>query len=207
MAAAARAIEAEVGLPDVVVNCAGAGHAYFFDETPPEELEGMMAAPFFAAAYVTRAFLPGMIGRGSGVVLNVGSPIAYLPWPGASGYATARYALRGLTEVLRQDLRGTGVKVCTVVPGTVRSAYFEHNPGFELSIPKIDRLARKLTPDDVGAAIVRAVERGRHEVFLPVQLRLLVGMRRLFPRTTDYVVARTGLHRAAVAPATPSVEA
>jgi uncharacterized protein len=191
----AAAIQDEIGVPDIVVNCAGAGHAHFFERTPPEEFEQMMAAPFFAAAYVTRAFLPGMLARGSGSICNVGSPIAYTAWPGAAGYATARWAFRGLTEALRSELRGTGVHLVNVVPTTVASGYFEHNPGFEKSIPGIAKLTGTLTPERVGKSIVSAVEHDRRQVFVPFSLRVLIGMSRLFPRPTEYLVARTGLHR------------
>jgi len=206
VARAARAIEEEMGVPDIVVNCAGAGHAYFFEQTPPEELERMMAAPFFAAAYVTRAFLPGMLARKSGCVCNVGSPMAYTAWPGAAGYATARWALRGLTEALRSELRGTGVRIVSVVPTTVDSGYFEHNPGFEKTIPGIAKLTGTLEPDQVAKAIVHAVERGKREVFVPFRLRLLVAQSRLFPRVSEYFVARTGLKREpkAVVPDAPA---
>jgi uncharacterized protein len=197
VARTAAAIEDEIGVPDILVNCAGAGHAYFFEQTPPEEFERMMAAPFFAGAYVTRAFLPGMLSRRSGVVCNVGSPIAYTAWPGAAGYATARWAFRGLTEALRSELHGTGVKMVSVVPTTVDSGYFEHNPGFEKSIPGISKLTGTLQPDEVAVAIVRAVEREKREVFVPFRLRLLIAQSRFFPRLTEQVVARTGLKREA----------
>lgn len=197
VAKTASAIEEEIGIPDIVVNCAGAGQAYFFEQTPPEDFERMMAAPFFAAAYVTRAFLPGMLARKSGCVCNVGSPIAYTAWPGAAGYATARWAFRGLTEALRSELRGTGVRVVSVVPTTVASGYFEHNPGFEKSIPGISKLTGTLEPDEVGKAIVRAIERDKREVFVPFRLRVMIALSRFFPRLTEYFVARTGLKREA----------
>src|SRR6185295_2633762 len=57
VAAVAPRIEADIGIPDAIVNNAGAGRHLFFEETDPRELEEMMAVPFFAAAYVTRAFL------------------------------------------------------------------------------------------------------------------------------------------------------
>ncbi len=195
----AAAIEAELGVPDVIVNCAGAGHAYFFEETPPEEYERMMAAPFFSAAYITRAFLPGMLARRDGFVVNLGSPIAYVTWPGAAGYATARWAMRGLSAVLDAELRGTGVRVANVVPGTVASGYFEHNPGFQERIPRIAKLTGTLTPERVGEAIVRAVERDRREVFVPFMLRVLITQSRLFPRLVSWLVVRTGARREAPA--------
>jgi short-subunit dehydrogenase len=207
VARAAAAFEAELGAPDVLVNCAGAGHAYFFDETPPSEFERMMAAPFFSAAYLTRAFLPAMIQRGSGYVVNVGSPIAYVTWPGAAGYAAVRWAMRGLAAVLDAELRGTGVRSVNVVPGTVASGYFEHNPGFEERIPKIARLTGTLTPERVGEAIVQAVERDRREVFVPPMLGALVVLSRVFPRLVSTVVVKTGAKRAPVEVQAASAEA
>ncbi|HSB37068.1 MAG TPA: SDR family oxidoreductase, partial [Thermoanaerobaculia bacterium] len=90
----------EAGVPDLLVNNAGAGRWLFTEETPPGEAVAMMAAPYFAAFFATQTFLPGMLARGSGRIVNVNSPAAKLTWPGAAGYASARWALRGFTEAL-----------------------------------------------------------------------------------------------------------
>ncbi len=166
----------------MIVNNAGAGRHLFFEETEPDEFEAMMAAPFYAAVYVTRAFLPGMIDRGNGYIVGVNAPVAYAPWPGAAGYAISRWALRGLLEVLRADLRGTGVVVGEVVASKVASGYWEHNPGSEEALPRLARTTRALTPDGVAATIVRAIERERRVSFRPRLLRQLVFLSRLFPR-------------------------
>jgi NADP-dependent 3-hydroxy acid dehydrogenase YdfG len=191
VAAAAGRIVAEHGVPDVLVNNAGAGRYLFLDQTAPEELDQMLAAPLQAALYVTRAFLPAMVERGSGRVVTVNAPIAYVPWPGAAGYGVARWGVRGLHEMLRADLRGTGVGASQVVPGLVSSGYFTHNPGVEESLPPISRFFPTLTPEQVAAAIVRAWEREREYVFLPQRLRLMVSAARLFPRIGERV-ARAG---------------
>jgi short-subunit dehydrogenase len=192
---AAAAIESELGVPDVIVNAAGAGRAMFFEETSPEELEGAMAAPFFAALNVTRAFMPGMLARRNGVVVNVGSPAAYVPWPGAAGYAIGRWAMRGLSEVLHAELRGTGVRCTNVVPARVESSYFDHNPGFFERLPKFALLAGKLTPERVADAIVAAAARNRRDVFVPFRLRAFVLFARLFPGVALYAMGSTGAHR------------
>src|SRR5512133_3252669 len=88
------AVERAMGVPDVLVNNAGAGRWLFVEETSPAEAVQMMAVPYFAAFFATRAFLPGMISRGSGHVVNVTSVAAYAPWPGAAGYTAARWAMR-----------------------------------------------------------------------------------------------------------------
>jgi short-subunit dehydrogenase len=191
----APAIESELGVPDVIVNAAGAGRAMFFEETPPDELEQAMAAPFFAAVNVTRAFVPGMLARRHGVVVNVGSPAAYVPWPGAAGYAIGRWAMRGLSEVLHSELRGTGVRCTNVVPARVQSSYFDHNPGFLERVPWFALLAGRLTPERVADAIVGAASRKRRDVFVPFRLHAFVVFARLFPGVAMHAMASTGARR------------
>jgi uncharacterized protein len=191
----ASAIESELGVPDVIVNSAGAGRAMFFEETPPEEFERAMAAPFFAALNVTRAFMPRMLERRKGVVVNVGSPAAYVPWPGAAGYAMGRWAMRGLSEVLHSELHGTGIRCTNVVPARVESPYFDNNPGFLERVPWFGLLAGTLTPERVADAIVRAATRGRRDVFVPFRLRAFILFARLFPGVSSYVMASTGARR------------
>ena len=193
--AAARAIESELDVPDVIVNSAGAGQAMFFEETPPDGFERALSAPFLAALNITRAFLPGMLARRSGVVVNLGSPAAYVPWPGAAGYAIGRWAMRGLSEVLHAELRGTGVRCTNVVPARVESSYFDNNPGFFETVPRFALLAGRLTPERVAEAIVEAASRERRDVFIPFRLRAFVFFARLFPGVASYGMALTGARR------------
>ncbi|MEU4764175.1 SDR family oxidoreductase [Actinosynnema sp. NPDC023794] len=191
----AERVVAEVGVPDVLVNNAGVGRWLFLDETPTPELAGMIALPFTAALHLTREFLPGMRARGSGRVVNVNSPVSRLPIPGATGYAAARYALRGMTAALRMDLRGTGVGVSEVVPGKVSSRYFVNNPGAEERIPRLARMIPTVTPEAVAARIADVVERERDEAVFPWQLRAFDVAGRLFPGVTGYLTWLTGTHR------------
>ncbi len=191
------AVERSLGVPDVLVNDAGAGRWLFVEETSPREAVQMMAVPYFAAFHATRAFLSGMVSRGSGHVVNVTSPAAWVPWPGATGYAAARWAMRGFTEALRADLRGTGVGVTLFAPGKVSSPYFEHNPGVEERMPGVARLYRTLTPEEAAEALVRGVERGAGLVVAPALLRLTVWFQRFWPGAVSSLVVRTGAKRPA----------
>jgi NAD(P)-dependent dehydrogenase (short-subunit alcohol dehydrogenase family) len=93
------------------------------DETTPLEAVQMMAVPYFAAFYVTRAFLPRMLERNSGHIVDVSSVGSRFVWPGATAYLAARWAVRGFTEALRADLAGTGIGVTLFECGVVRTPY------------------------------------------------------------------------------------
>lgn len=188
-------IMATGGVVDVVVNNAGAGRFLAVDETAPAEAAAMMASPYLAAFHVTRAFLPGMLARRHGRIVNLTSPAARIPWPGATAYAAARWAMRGFTEALQADLAGTGVGATLVIPGKVASPYFAHNPGSEERIPRFAGLMATLTPEEVGRAIVDGVRRDRADVVLPWLLRLLFVVHNLAPWPVEALMVRTGWRR------------
>jgi uncharacterized protein len=191
----ARRILAEVGPPDVIVHSAGSGRWLSVDETEPRQVVEMMAAPYFAAFYLTRAFLPAMLQRRSGQIVVIQSIAARLVWPGAAAYTAARWALQGFTNSLRSDLRGTGLGVTTVMPGTVRSTYFTHNPGVETRIPPISRIARSVSPEEVAKAVVDGIEGNRREVLLPSMLHLFCLLNTLSPRLVTWLCGVRGYKR------------
>ncbi|MBV8282541.1 MAG: SDR family NAD(P)-dependent oxidoreductase [Candidatus Eremiobacteraeota bacterium] len=192
---AAQRVLDELGTPDVLINSAGAGRWLYTEETTPQEAVDMMALPYFAAFYLTRAFLPGMLERRSGRIVNIGSPAAFAPWPGATAYAAARWALRGLSEALRADLRGTGIGVTLFTAGAVSSGYWEHNAGTAQRMPGIGRLFRTLTPAQAADAIVRAIERGQSNVVVPFSLRAVMALHRIWPWPVQRLLISTGYRR------------
>ena len=190
----------DVGVPDVVVNNAGAGRWLYLDETRTAEAVQMMAVPYFAALAVTSAFLPGMLQRGSGAIVNVTSPAAFLPWPGATAYTAARWAMRGFSEALRADLHRTPIRVMLAVLAQVDSPYWQHNPGSAERIPRVQALIPRLTSEQAGQVIVRGLVRDHSDVVAPVMLRILLFLGRLFPAISRGLVYRTGHRRRSPAP-------
>ena len=111
----------DVGTPDILVNNAGSGQWKFLEETSPAEIQAMMALPYFAAAWLTSAFLPAMRQRGSRHIVNISSLASRIVWPGATAYTAARWAMRGLSEALRADLYGSGIGVTLYESGEIES--------------------------------------------------------------------------------------
>jgi short-subunit dehydrogenase len=191
----AERINADVGTPDIIVNNAGAGQWKFVDETSPEEAVQMMSVPYFAAFYVTHAFLPGMLRRNTGHIVNVSSVGSRFVWPGATAYLAARWAVRGFTEALRADLAGTKIGVTLFESGVVDSPYWEHNPGSRERVPKMGKLIPQLTSEAVGRAIVRGIERRQKLVVVPFMMKLTYWQHAVFPSVVQWLMTRTGYTR------------
>ena len=191
----AERISSAVGTPDIIVNNAGAGQWKFVDETTPAEAVQMMAVPYFAAFYVTHAFLPGMLRRNTGHIVNVSSVGSRFVWPGATAYLAARWAVRGFTEALRADLTGTGIGVTLFESGVVQSPYWEHNPGSRERVPKMGRLIPELTPEAAARAIVRGIEREQKLVVAPFMMKLTYWQHAVFPGIVQWLMTHTGYTR------------
>jgi short-subunit dehydrogenase len=174
-------VRTENGVPDVVMNNAGAGRwKHLVDTTPAEALE-MMAVPYLAAFAVTRSFLPAMLERRSGLVVNVTSVASYMAWPGAAGYTAARWAMRGFHDALTAEVAGTGVKTMLVVFAKVQSEYWQHNPGSEENVPAAQSMIPVLTSEQAADFIVTGIENDDREVIAPRRLRILLSFARFFP--------------------------
>jgi short-subunit dehydrogenase len=191
----AERVKEEIGTPDILVHSAGAGRWLSVDETSPGEAVQMMAVPYFAAFFVTRLFLTDMLQRKSGHIVNITSAAAFRAIPGATAYSAARWAMRGFSEALNAELRGTGIGVSLYVSGTVMSSYFENNPGSYERMPKIAKLVRELTPEEAARAIVRGIERNQPIIIVPFMMRLLILLNNLLPGLLKWLVIQTGWKR------------
>ena len=186
-------IRQDLGTPDVIVHAAGLGRWLWLEETPPAEVLEMLSSPFMGALWLTQTCLPGMLERDSGRIVFVGSPIAWMPWPGANVYAISRWALRGLFEALRVDLARSNIGVTMIVPGQVRSPYFDHNPGVTERFPSLGKIVRVLEVEEVARAIRRALERDLTFVAMPWLIGLLLRVSTIAPWFTHRLAVWSGV--------------
>jgi uncharacterized protein len=171
----------EVPTPDVLFNNAGAGQWKPMLETEPSEAAGMMSAPYLAAFYVTRAFLPAMLNRRSGACVFMNSAASRLAWPGAAAYIAGRWAVRGLFEAVRMETAGTGVRAAMATFAKVSSEYWKNNPGSEARVPYVQTLVPMLSASQVADIILDGLAAKREEIIAPWQLRMFFLADRLFP--------------------------
>jgi short-subunit dehydrogenase len=111
--------------------------------------------------------------RGTGHIVNVTSIGAFLVWPYAAGYISARWAMRGFSEALRAESYGSGIGVSLVAFAQVSSSFWEHNPGSWERLPAAAQRLRTLTPDEAAVAIADAVEGEKRLVLRPRMIHAL----------------------------------
>ena len=109
------------GLPriDLLVNAAGVFGLAPVADTDAGFLARHLDVNLAGALGVTRAFLPGMLAVGRGLVINVGSVAGWRAFPENAAYSASKFGLRGFHDVLLEELRGTGVRACLLEPGAV----------------------------------------------------------------------------------------
>jgi short-subunit dehydrogenase len=110
---------------DLLVNNAGLGDLGPFATSDPSRNEQMMLVNVVALTLLTRHLLPQMIGKRRGGILNVSSSAGFLPIPGDAVYAATKAYVTSFSEALRAELRGTGLSVCALCPGPVRTEFQE----------------------------------------------------------------------------------
>jgi short-subunit dehydrogenase len=186
------AAEASFGPIDVLVNNAGVQIVDDFHLTDAARAEALLQLDLHTPLRLTRAVLPAMLARRSGTIVDIASMAALAPPPGMVYYNAAKAGFAAASESLRGELRGTGVHVVTVYPGSIetsmgRSAYAALEP-----TPSA-RLAPRGTPDSLARRVRRAVERRRARVIYPrvyAVLRHLPALTRwLLDRVSPKVVA------------------
>jgi NADP-dependent 3-hydroxy acid dehydrogenase YdfG len=128
-----------------------------------EDWEEMIDTNVKGLLYVSRAVVPGMVVRGRGHVVNLGSTAGELTYPGAAVYCASKAAERAINDGLRQDLLGTPVRVTTVDPGMVETDFsLVRFHGDTERAAKVYKGVTPLAPEDVADAILWAVSRPSH---------------------------------------------
>ena len=114
-------VEAELGPVDVVINNAGYGHEGILEESSLDEMRRQFDVNVFGAVAVIKAFLPYMRQRGRGHIINITSMGGYITMPGISYYCGSKFALEGISETLAREVKGLGIAVTAVAPGSFRT--------------------------------------------------------------------------------------
>jgi len=148
------------GPPDLVVNSAGTFAVRPLHETSVEEFDLQMQVNLRGSFLVIRALLPAMLERGSGDLVQIGSVAGRRAFPSNGAYSAAKFGLRGMHEVLLEELRGTGVRASLLEPAATDTPIWDPlNPDADPHLPGRDAMLRA---EDVADAVLFVATRPSH---------------------------------------------
>jgi short-subunit dehydrogenase len=181
-------VEIDIGAIEVWVNNAGIMPTGTFLSQSPELLDTVVAVDFRAVVDATAVVLPQMVRRGHGTVVTIASATGIKPLAGLAVYSGTKAAVVSYSEALRRELRGSGVRICVVLPNLVSTAMgagISAPPGFGA-----------VTAAQVSRATLRAIRRGTFATVVPARLGPALRITRLLPLgVQDWLDDRIGTDR------------
>jgi NADP-dependent 3-hydroxy acid dehydrogenase YdfG len=176
---------------DLIINNAGVALGDFLESVPLEDFEWLMGINFWGVVYGTMAFLPFLKKRTEGHVVNISSINGILPNPNNGPYCSAKFAVKGYTETLAQEMHGSTICVSCVHPGGIKTN-IARNTRFnramyslskEKSISLYEEELFKTTSDEAARIIIKGIKLGKRRIMVGTDAKVLDFITRLFPVT------------------------
>jgi len=185
------AAEAEklFGGVDAVFNNAGVSLSDTIEKMTYEDFEWLMDINFWGVVHGTKAFLPAMLKRGSGHIINVSSIFGHIGVPTQSAYCAAKHAVKGFNESIFYELEGTGVQIHSVHPGGVDTGIVKHGKHITTMSGDNDmdamqanfKQAAITTPERAAEIILDGVANDRYRILVGKDARMIDRLQRWMP--------------------------
>ena len=173
-------VKAHFGKVNQIYNNAGIAYTGDVDITPFKDIERVMDVDYWGVVNGTKAFLPHLIASGDGHVINISSVFGIFAVPGQAAYNSAKFAVRGFTEALRQEmiLANHPVKVTTVHPGGIKTAIARNATAAEgldsASLAEwFDTKMARTSPEKAAQIILEGVARNKARVLVGTDAKIL----------------------------------
>ena len=186
------------GSAQIIINNAGVAVSQTVADLCYDDFEWLMGINFWGVVHGTKAFLPHLLKNNDGHIVNVSSIFGIIGVPTQSAYNASKFAVRGFTEALRQEVQGTQVKVSCVHPGGIKtniakSARFYRdmsgNQDAARSAANFDKIART-TPAEAARVIIDGIKRNNPRILIGADARLLDRLQRLMPVSYSRILAK-----------------
>jgi 3-dehydrosphinganine reductase len=167
-------IDRQFGPLDYVVNSAGEAYSGYFKELELDIFHWMMDVNYFGTVNVTRAVVPGMIKRRSGHIVNISSIAGFLGVFGYTAYSASKYAVRGLSDILRAELKPHGIRVSIVFPPDTQTPQLEYDNKLKPAETKaLTDGGSILSPEDVAQSIINGILKNKYVILPGLEGKLL----------------------------------
>lgn len=177
-------IKKENGQVDVLINAAGNGHINFFEDSAIDEIERMIQVNVNGLTYLTHQFLPSMIQRGYGGILNYSSFFGLKTLPAFAAYTGSKHYVTGFTETLRAEVSGTGVVVSGVYPGPVKSAFWDIPNAEQMGPPSFLFISIKHCVHET----LKGFRKGKASIIPGLRMRLFLTFLKFTPTSIERLI-------------------
>jgi 3-dehydrosphinganine reductase len=163
--AAVREVSTEIGLPDLVINSAGITEPGYLVDQGIEIIEQLMKVNYLGTVYTCKAVLPGMLERGSGTIVNVGSMLSVIGILAYTGYAGSKFAVRGFTDSLRAEMKFKGIRVHIVFPPDTETPQLEYDMATRPAIlDTLFGLDKPVQAEEVAKDLLNGIKRNKYVI-------------------------------------------
>ncbi|MHB8819773.1 MAG: SDR family oxidoreductase, partial [Bellilinea sp.] len=174
-------------LPDIVINCAGVTHPGEFYKLSTDIFRWNMEINYYGTVYVLKALVPGMIRRGSGRIVNISSGVGIMNIYGYTAYGASKFAVNGLTEALRMELKPHGIQVSLVIPADTNTPQLAYEDRYKPAVTReLNKVGGLMEPEAVAEELLAGVSRGRYLILPGSDIKFLYALLRIFGRSLFY---------------------
>jgi butyryl-CoA dehydrogenase len=179
----------EFGQVDMVFNNAGVAHAESVKDASYEDFEWIMNINFWGVVHGTKSFLPHLESRPEAALVNISSIFGIIALPTQATYNATKFAVRGFTEALRQELKGSNVYVGCVHPGGIKTNIAANgkllksmtgDKSKEQQVKEFAKVART-TPEKAAQTILNGVRKNKRRILIGQDAKFIDRVQRLFP--------------------------
>ena len=189
------------GRMDMIINNAGVALAQSVEEVTYEDFQWLMDINFWGIVHGVKAFLPHIKKQTEGHIVNISSVNGFITWPNNGPYCASKFAVKGLTEALWQEMRNTSIRVSCVHPGGIktniaRNARFYRSPGNKMNhaqtVAAFDKIAGT-SADKAARQIIAGILKDKQRILVGPDAVVLDILTRLFPvRFVKWMAAYAG---------------
>jgi 3-dehydrosphinganine reductase len=151
--------------PDLLVNSAGVAHPGYVQDLDINIFNWMMEVNYFGTVYMTKEVLRGMMKRGSGYIVNISSMVGIISIIGYTAYGASKFAIKGFTDALRQEMKLKRIGVSLVLPSDTDTPQLEYENQIKPPETKaLGSMTGSMTADEVAKVTLSGIERGRYMI-------------------------------------------
>jgi len=197
----AEEVKKDFGTAHYVFNNAGVADGKSINDSSIEDFEWLLGINLWGVIYGTKAFLPQMLEQKDGCIVNISSVFGLITVPYQGSYHVAKYGVRGFTECLWRELKGTGVRAVVVHPGGIDTSIAK-NAAARIGNAELTEEQEKFrntvqknltgSPDDCARQIVRGLGKGKKRILAGPGSKFLFCLSRLFPNSYGTIMERMG---------------